>query len=62
MEGRHVLCAQHRPARRRARWVRLLQHGGDGPGRYPEGHTRRVAVGLIRPMPLPYDIASELNA
>nr|CAE09111.1 hypothetical protein [Gordonia westfalica] len=31
-------------------------------GRYPEGNTGRVSVGLMRPMPIPGDIASALRS
>ncbi|MEY1672658.1 DUF3703 domain-containing protein [Gordonia sp. ABKF26] len=31
-------------------------------GRYPEGNTGRVDAGLMRPMPIPADIASRLQS
>ena len=31
-------------------------------GRYPPGNTGRVSAGLMTPMPIPADLASELSA
>ena len=40
----------------------IVSAPGSLSGRYPEGNTGRVAAGLMRPMPVPGDIASALRS